>query len=679
MKLTPESLRDFLAILPHYDRLSAAGRRDLASIEHSAKSCSAFVFRDSLEGLMDTGFLLPPESNGRCAIGPSRLGFLRTLRMLSGHPVFRSPGQASFDRYMAAHLTAGERQALRNGSDVSYYERNLVLYGQIASSDWVENFLGAKDDAWESQYRERTDPPLLARPEVLSSTQKIVRWLMAHGGRVVLRNLPALTLSRFGEPDPELLSLALHAALRYALLFLSIEPDSLDAVLGVWPEIVAEVPVIPPPRNVTPEETCDPIFLLEDMTALLVACATGPLRLRSNDDKLYAKTVRDLAATLRPLPPWAAAAFHMDPETRVETTFSYVQTFRLVNRSGFPTEMTVNGRGREWLGLPMGERLRVLMDGVLDQKQTVAAFRDFTGANVGRTPYFHVRTSMKMPPDIVAATMAVFRSLQGDGFYSWKEIMASSQASNPLAEIARKDKYAYFGDTYGYMTRLDTGAVQKLWNERVYDFLRARLLPLGGVRLGHGQDGVSIAITPAGRYYLGQSKQWQWAAAGDSQVIVQPNFEVTFLGEAPAAEAEIGRFAERRSQRIGALFQITKKSIFAAAAAGMTAKGVLEILEHVCTREVPGNVRREIQGWFGQCRKVSFESAVLIRCPDRETTLRVIGLAKDSVTALNDTVLEYRENGRQRPWLIKKLKEMGVLVSQDGKAVPQRGSPGGSW
>ena len=101
---------------------------------------------------------------------------------------------------------------------------------------------------------------------------------------------------------------------------------------------------------------------------------------------------------------------------------------------------------------------------------------------------------------------------------------------------------------------------------------------------------------------------------------MQPNFEVTFLGEAPGIEAEIGRFAERHGRQMGALFQITKKSIFAAAAVGMTAESVLEILERVCTREVPGNVRREIQGWFAQCRKVSFESVILIRCADREMT-----------------------------------------------------------
>ena len=99
---------------------------------------------------------------------------------------------------------------------------------------------------------------------------------------------------------------------------------------------------------------------------------------------MFAKTVRELAAALRPLPKWVDDAFDMDPETRLHTTVSYVRTFRLVEEKGFPPQhMTVSARGREWLGLPMGDRLRVLMDGVLDQRQSVAAFRDFEGAQIG--------------------------------------------------------------------------------------------------------------------------------------------------------------------------------------------------------------------------------------------------------------------------------------------------------
>ena len=70
---------------------------------------------------------------------------------------------------------------------------------------------------------------------------------------------------------------------------------------------------------------------------------------------------------------------------------------------------------------------------------------------------------------------------------------------------------------------------------------------------------------------------------------------------------------------------------------------------------------------------MTFESAILIRCPDRETALKVMGLTKGAAMPLNETVLAYKDPGKQRPALIKRLKDMGVLVLQDDqKTAPAR-------
>jgi hypothetical protein len=59
--------------------------------------------------------------------------------------------------------------------------------------------------------------------------------------------------------------------------------------------------------------------------------------------------------------------------------------------------------------------------------------------------------------------------------------------------------------------------------------LAVAFIPAGRCSSGQG-EGWSLACDhPGGRYFLGQTKQWQFAATTDSQVIVQPNFEVTFL------------------------------------------------------------------------------------------------------------------------------------------------------
>jgi hypothetical protein len=675
MKLTADILRDFLTNLAAYDSLSLTDRRALASIERPSQSCSTFVLRDSLNSLIAAAFLRPPLPNGRCPVEPSRQEFIRTLRVLRRHPVFYTPARETFDGYVNEHLAADERETLRSDDNPYRTEKCLALYQQVTSPDWLEGFLTAKDAQWELKYQTRGAAALFARPEVWSSARNIVKWLMAHGGRAILRDLPALA------PDPELLSAAVHAAMRYALLYVAIEPDTMEAVLGVWPSIMADPAIagIPPPCNVLPAETCAPLYLVEDMTVVLMECAAEPLALKADDRKLYTKSARKLADALRPLPEWVDQTFHTNTDYRVSMAVRFVRIFQLTEEGGHPhpQRLTVSEQGREWLGRSFGERLRVLMGWIL-QHPSVGAIRSLAGHWLGITgSQLQVHTYMKPAPDIPAAVMQPFRSLDGDGFFPLREILAFSQMTNPLLMVYRKDKNAYYSSDSRYLHGPDAPQLQEAWSETLQTFLRLRLLPLGGLRVGHGKEGVSIAITPVGRYYLGQLKEWQEPESTDSQVIVQPNFEVTFLGEAPAVAAEIGRFAERRrGQRVGALFQITKKSIFAAAALDMTAEGVMEVLERVCTREVPGNVRREIQGWFAQCRKVSMESTMLIRCPDRETALRVKSLANGAATALSDTILEYKDpGGKHRPALIRKLKEMGVLISVHDAEPPEKRWP----
>ena len=504
MKLTAANLRDFLSLMPQYERLPIAARRDLASIERPAQSCSADDLRNPLDVLIDSGFLLPPAEQGRCSVAPLRREFIRVLRTLRGHSVFQTPKPPTFAGYMEQHLTAAERDALRH-DPAGYSERNWILFRQVTSPYWVDDFLSATNGDWERPYLPAGTPPLLSNTEVLSAAQSLIRWLLHHGGRVTMFDIPAL------QPDPELLSSALHAGLRYALLFAALDPDTLDPIIGVWPTIAAHVALAaaPPPRNVVPTETFEAPFLLEDMTALLIACATEPLRLRANDGQLFAKTVRDLSNTLRTLPKWVEETFHMVAETRLLTTVAYVRTFGLVEEKGHPpSHMAISARGRQWLGLSVGDRLRVLMDGVLDRRQAVAGFDDFAGAQIGAVaPRVHVSTSMKPLPDIDAAVLHTFGS-RGEGFFPIENIVTFSRTVNPLLAISRKDKNASFAINSGYLNHPDTEQLQHIWSEAVRGLLRSRLLPLGGICLGRGKDGLSIAITPAGRYFLGQTQQW---------------------------------------------------------------------------------------------------------------------------------------------------------------------------
>jgi Helicase conserved C-terminal domain len=663
MKFTAENLRAFFELLPVYEALPIPARQEVASIRNPSETGSKYDYHRHFEALVEAGFLQPAVAPDRWKVPPERQTFVRLVRVLHDRWVFRWPSEDSFSEYIADHLTPAEKKAFFV-DELPAGERNSALFREITSPDYLESFLSAKGMEWGPAQRDTEEPLAFANPEILRLAQRLCRKSIEAGQPAPMRDLPAW------EPDSALLTAVLAACIRYALLFVSLDRDTADPVIGPWPTTAAYIAAsaAPAPRKTEPAEIFSPMFLMEDATALLIACAASPPALRGNDNELFAKTVREMEAHIRPLPDWLASAFEFNTENRLRTVSSYVRTFGLAVEKGTnPARLTVTELGRKWLALAAGDRLRVLTDGILDRRQSIELFKHFEGAQVGAVaPQVYARTTVNPLPDFDAATTRPFRELEGDSFYPLKEILAHCRPeTNPLLEIFRRDKLAYFWAGSLYETQADAASLHKAWVQVVSEYLRIRLLPMGAVRLGKGKKGISIAITPVGRYLLGQTQQWQSPGDTVPQVIAQPNFDVTFLGESPAAEAEIAQFAERRSRGLGALFQITRKSIFAAAAAGLTAETVLDVLDRVCTQAAPANVRREIQGWFAQCRRVTFESAILIRCPDRETALKVLGLAKGAATPLNETVLAYKDPGKQRPALIKRLKDMGVLVLQD--------------
>ncbi len=144
---------------------------------------------------------------------------------------------------------------------------------------------------------------------------------------------------------------------------------------------------------------------------------------------------------------------------------------------------------------------------------------------------------------------------------------------------------------------------------------------------------------------------------------MQPNFEVVFLTPSVTAEAAFARFAERRGTGLGTLFRITRRSVLAAAASGLTAERAIATLRQMASKRVPDNVLREVAGWFSQTRRITLRPAVLLHCPDRETAGRVLAAGGKDVTPLTETVVELQEPG-MKTTLLRKLREMGVFASE---------------
>ena len=92
---------------------------------------------------------------------------------------------------------------------------------------------------------------------------------------------------------------------------------------------------------------------------------------------------------------------------------------------------------------------------------------------------------------------------------------------------------------------------------------------------------------------------------------------------------------------------------------------------------MPPNVEYEIKGCFDQCRKVTLEPTIVIRCPDSHTASCVIAVGGGKVAPINETLVELADF-TFKAGLIRKLRDLGVFVEQpsgpeNAKAPRRRG------
>ena len=196
------------------------------------------------------------------------------------------------------------------------------------------------------------------------------------------------------------------------------------------------------------------------------------------------------------------------------------------------------------------------------------------------------------------------------------------------------------------------------------------LLPLGGLDLAQStevKNAVLARLTPVGRVLLGLDGpdllDAEQEAAPTGAIIVQPNFDVVFLGPAPQAQAVLGAFAQRTGPAggVGTLFRITKKSVVSAAATGRSAQQIQTDLQSITDKPVPDNVLREITHWAGSVRHVTARQATVIQAPDADTALRVKSALGNKAERVGDTTLVLTTKTLTSA-MRERLKKDGVFV-----------------
>lgn len=619
------------------------------------KNWSRLEFGEHLEPLLEAGFLERVDSGRpRVRLTVRAAQYRKLIQSLAQVRVFEEASFAQFGMYATQHFPNSFLRSLLedNGAHDGSLQR---IFDRISSREWIDKVLSLTRAAeFEQDHLDAGERSYFITPNALPLTQELIRRLVELKEPIPIRELTE-------SHSAIQLSVILPANLRYLILFAALRSRDLEPVIGLWPMVIdrltAPKPAQPAPVKAAKDFFCP--FLAEDMTQLLIACSNRPLRLRSSDSALYSRDSQRIGADLAPLPEWLEATLSFDADLRLEEAMVYLVhmgfAVRRKDSAGIlrfePTEP-----GKKWLAENSQHRLKLVCDDLKSGRRRAKEFRRFLPWRIKVTAACERR-------EFDRAVASAFLSLPDEAFYSFNQFAAYHRsASNPLLTLrAQAGPYSLSLDFAHYYDP-SREKLESIWHSLLLEFLRQRLLPLGGVRVGFDADrNLCFAMTDIGRYLMGRDEEFGPGLDERSGVLIQPNFDIVFLTPAPLAEAEIGRFAQRIGQGLGTVFRITKESIVAAAGIGLEGERILRTLRDFSTKDIPPNVEREIEGWAAGCRRIRLRTSILIECPDPETAGRVASAGGKRVRLLSETVAELTD-AKHKSSLIGKLKKKGIFL-----------------
>jgi hypothetical protein len=672
--------QQLISLQPRWQALSAAAR-------------DAFLAADpqgpSLPELIDAGFLEPKKTIPRqFKLAAGLPPVQRALNSLRRHDVFAADDLPVVTRYVFEHFTSLETARLCGHGYSGVADRAAR---RAASVTWQESFLacGSPQD-WERLLGGQYGRPWEGWSEPLfAATQRLVRQLHQTAAPVTLGELP----EAFADWPLGKLAAVVHAALHDLLLFGALRREDHLPVIGLLPRVRAGL-ARPAPARPAPVPVSGGFggpYVVEDMVALVGACQAAPLRLKQNRDQLFAREVKDLAGRLIPLPPLVTSILHLDSEARIELAVRGARALDLVEpvrgRRVEP-QLRTTEEGRRWLAAPPRRRLASVV-------QPLRAMLCGRGPGADRYLFFYDAgflshlaispfASTRNDEAIEKAIHDVGKLLPAtpDRGLRLGELLAyASHVHNPLLETERDYRMLpEFASYLAYDPLAPRELLADAWQQQLDALVTSVLMPVGGVTLGvertddHAattvQVPVTLALTPIGAYLLGfvdRLEVPEAAAPEAGEVVVQPNFEIVFLGPSPMQEARLGRVAERLAGGgpVGTLLRITRESILRAAGGGMSDDKILAILAGAGPHPLPDNVRREVTGWLARKRRLTCRRALVVTCPDPDTAARLVSvLGARRATLLGNDRVELAVP-RFTPALRRKLEAEGLFVSEE--------------
>ena len=676
MKLFDLNWGGVLLDLALWDSLRLPARRVLLHELRAHGFVNSVMFGEHVGAIARSGIAEYEPEKHRLSVSDERRPLVKVLRAMDRHQIFHveprvltdAEDRAALVRYMEDHFTGDEIQRIASSTLRSnVYANRQTLAPFVAFPAWVGELVEAASDdamlAWADTHGLNSAQFVVGEMRMLRLLQELVAAFADHPEGVSLRELVDER-----DRDIELLGHAIHVGLRSMTLFAGMRAEDLEPCIGLWPSVARELTRAPaaPPAPVAVHETFALAVQMEDMTTLLSTAAASPVRLRASDGAVFARAREEIEQRLAVPPAWAAPMFE---DNRVDLAAQALLAHRLAHVRGVDghPHLGATPKGAKWLAMSAHERLLALVEPMRRSRERnpVNMYESdrATGFFARSLPFYQTPKSLDLRAELTREFLQardVFLPI--DAF-----LEHASRQENPLVALVDvppgKDGALMFYSGQADL-RKETRA---LWNDTLAHFLRDRLIGLGGARIGLDDAGrLCFSLTDVGLYLLGAVDHFDYGAAlAAGDVVVQPNFDVVFLGVAPAVEAELARFCERVGVAPGHVFRITRSSVLAAAEAGSGVGDVIGALTRASSRPIPKNVQHEIAGWMATVRRATLRRVELIECADADVASRIVGLLGAGVRQIGPLVFALPDaTPAARAAVIRKLRAGGVFIDE---------------
>lgn len=432
-------------------------------------------------------------------------------------------------------------------------------------------------------------------------------------------------------------------------------------VLAALPQVAGRAGVLTLTPAAAPPDVAMglPEAIERDLLELLVIAQSGQIQVGSAG-ALNRGGLARLARHVRP------AGVGQEPPG--EEDVRYLRLLFQLGRGAALLQIASDGRARPsrtaiaWLRAPRIDRLRRLLEGWFESDwDELAELAQLSF----RRPYARDLPAAKR------AASALFGQLPPGAWVDLDELTAEIRRAAP--DYARPDgRY----DTWGI---LDHGRLPldgfAFWDAVEGRQLRAigcftlRRLGLVDIGLRDGRP-TSVRLTPYGAALLGEG-----SAPGEpspDRLIVQPSFEVVAPpGASLYAIFQLGRVAERTGGPAATTYRLTRRSVQAAMARGVSVEDVLRFLEEQSGRPAPQNVAATLRDWAAQHGHVSLRRAVLLETRDAallQQIRRDRRVRLPQVEPLTETAWRVRPG--DAAGLAERLRRAGYGLTEDEATDP---------